>query len=96
MPRTRLSRKQVASGAIDKVHLNSETLSKLIHIGSSEDVNKHVWFNPSSNDLMVKTPGGWRAINKEFAAESVNGLKFRVSDGRLQVSVDNGLTWNDV
>lgn len=29
-------------------------------------------------------------------SNSVNGVGFRVNDGKLQYSIDNGVTWNNV
>lgn len=96
MSRTRLSKSQVAPGAIGTGHLGSDVIQALLHVGDTEDANKHVWFKPSLGELAVKTTGGWQAVNKELVADSINGLKFRVSNGKLQVSADGGSTWADV
>jgi len=95
MARTRLSKEQVAHGAIGIEHLDSNVIQALLHVGEIEDPNKRVWFNPSLNELAVKTTGGWQKVEKG-AAESINGLKFRIDNNKLQVSVDGGATWADV
>jgi hypothetical protein len=96
MSRTRLSKNQVAPGAIGTGHLGADVAQALLHTGDTEDTSKHIWFKPASGELVVKTTGGWQKVNGELAADSINGLKFRVSNGKLQVSADGGSTWGDV
>lgn len=95
MARTRLNKGQVAHGAIGIEHLGSDVVQALLHVGDIEDPSRRVWFNPSLNELAVKTTGGWQKVEKGVA-ESINGLKFRIDNDKLQVSADGGTTWIDV